>query len=83
VAAQYIIPPPPFKARRVSVQRRQLPPGEPPAGGPQHKRLYVVTFFAVRGNAVLPTGHRYEQFSYVIRKTAGARWCFLKGGSGP
>ncbi len=83
VAAQYIIPPSPFKARLVSVRGRQLPPGEPLGGGRQYERLYIVTFFAVRGNAVLPTGHRYEQFSYVRRNTLRARWCFLKGGSGP
>jgi hypothetical protein len=83
VAARYIVPPPPFVARVVSVERRPLPPSEPAGRGPSFKRLYLVTFYAVEGNAVLPGAHRYEQFAYVIRKSASAAWCFLKGGSGP
>lgn len=69
-AALYVIPPPPFVARVVSVQRQAA-----------NEQLYRVTFYAVRGNAVLPTGHRYTQFAYVARKTA--HWCFVRGGSGP
>jgi hypothetical protein len=72
-AASYVIPPAPFVARLVSVQRL------PRASGAS--RLYRVTFHAVRGNAVLPSGHTYTQFAYVARGAAG-RWCFLKGGSG-
>jgi hypothetical protein len=83
LVAAYVIPPPPFEAKLVSVRRLRLPPGEPAAGGPQHKRLYQVTFRVLRGNAVLPAGHRYSQFAYVTRKTQRGRWCFLKGGSGP
>jgi hypothetical protein len=83
LAARYIVPPPPFAARVVSVARRAIPSFEPAGRGPRFKRLYVVTFFAVKGNAVLPSGHRYTQFAYVSRKTATAPWCFLKGGSGP
>jgi hypothetical protein len=83
VAARYIVPPAPFVARIVSVERRPLPPFEPVGLGPNFKRLYLVTFYAVRGNAVLPSGHRYEQFAYVTRSTTSAPWCFLKGGSGP
>ena len=83
LAARYIVPPPPFVARIVSVARRPLPAFEPTGGGPGHKRLYAVTFYAVKGNAVLPTGHRYTQFAYVKRTSASGRWCFLKGGSGP
>ena len=76
VAAKYVIPPPPFVARLVSVHRQALPATDT-------RRLYRVTFFAVHGNAVLPTGHRYTQFAYVARKTPTARWCFVGGGSGP
>lgn len=83
VAARYIVPPPPFVARVVSVQRQALPPGEPRAGGPNLKRLFRVTFDVSKGNAVLPSGHRYTQYAYVSRKATTARWCFLKGGSGP
>jgi hypothetical protein len=83
VAAEFIVPPPPFKARGIVVRRWRLPPQEPPGRGPRYKRLYLVTFFVVKGNAVLPRGHRYSQFAYVARKTVTAPWCFLKGGSGP
>jgi hypothetical protein len=83
VAARYIVPPAPFLARIVSVKRQALPASEPAGGGPSFKRLYQVTFDAVEGNAVLPSGHRYTQFAYVARKTTSARWCFLEGGSGP
>lgn len=83
VAARYVVPPPPFQAKVLSVQRKPLPPGEPKGGGPLYKRLYQVTFYAVKGNAVLPAGHRYSQFAYVSRANAKAPWCFLKGGSGP
>jgi hypothetical protein len=83
VAAEFVIPPAPFRARVVSVRRTALPPGEPAGRGPRFKRLYRVTFVAVKGNAVLPAGHRYTQFAYVTRKTGSAPWCFLKGGSGP
>lgn len=83
VAARYVVPPPPFVARIISVERQPLPSGEPTGGGSNFKRLYAVTFFAVKGNAVLPGGHRFTQFAYVGRTSAGARWCFLKGGSGP
>lgn len=83
LAARSIVPPPPFVARIVSVARRPLPASEPAGGGPGHKRLYEVTFYAVKGNAVLPTGHRYTQFAYVTRTSASGSWCFLKGGSGP
>ena len=83
VAAEYIIPPPPFRARVVSVRRLKLPPGEPVGRGPRFKRLYRVTFDVLHGNAVLPAGHRYSQFAYVTRKHLTAPWCFLKGGSGP
>lgn len=82
VAAEFIIPPPPFKARVVSVRQIPLPAGEPAAGGPQLKRLYSVTFDVVKGNAVLEHG-RFTQFAYVSRKLTTAPWCFLKGGSGP
>jgi hypothetical protein len=83
VAARYIVPPAPFVARIISVKRQALPAFEPAGSGPNFKRLYRVTFYAVKGNAVLPSGHRYAQFAYVTRKTTNARWCFLKGGSGP
>ena len=83
VAARYVVPPAPFVARIISVKRQPLPVFEPAGGGPNLKRLYQVTFYAVKGNAVLPSGHRYTQFAYVARKSASARWCFLKGGSGP
>jgi hypothetical protein len=83
VAARYIVPPPPFAARVVSVRRRAVPAGEPREGGSRFKRLYLVTFAVSRGNAVLPAGHRYSQFAYVMRNSAQAPWCFLKGGSGP
>jgi len=83
VAAQYIVPPAPFKARIVSARRWVLPPGEPVGRGPRLKQLYLVTFYAIKGNVVLPGGHRYSQFAYVTRRTTTAPWCFLKGGSGP
>ncbi|MGZ4392770.1 MAG: hypothetical protein ACXVRK_11730 [Gaiellaceae bacterium] len=83
MAARYIIPPPPFVARIIVVKRQTIPAGEPSDGGPNHMRLYRVTFEAVKGNAVLPSGHRYTQYAYVVRKTTTAPWCFLKGGSGP
>ena len=83
VAAQYVIPPPPFRARVVSVRRWKMPADEPVGGGPAYKRLYRVTFDVLKGNAVLPAGHRYSQYSYVTRKTTTAAWCFQKGGSGP
>jgi hypothetical protein len=81
--ARYIIPPPPFVARIIIVKRQTIPAGEPSGGGPNHKRLYSVTFDALKGNAVLPSGHRYTQYAYVVRRTTTAPWCFLKGGSGP
>lgn len=83
IAAEYIIPPPPFAARIVSVRQIALSPGEPAAGGPQLKRLYRVTFDVVKGNPVLESGRRFTQFAYVSRKLTTAPWCFLKGGSGP
>jgi hypothetical protein len=83
VAARYIVPPPPFVARVVSVRRRAIPPFEPAGRGPLYKRLYLVSFRAIKGNAVLPSGHVYTQFAYVVRKTVRSPWCFLKGGSGP
>ena len=83
VAARFIVPPPPFVARVVSVARHALPASEPAGRGPRFKRLYVVTFLALKGNAVLPSGHRYSQFAYVTRSSVTAPWCFAKGGSGP
>jgi|GEM_PF-2284210 hypothetical protein len=83
VAAAYVIPPAPFRARLVSVRRTALPPGEPTGGGPALKRLYRVTFAVLHGNAVLPAGHRYVQFSYVARTRTSSPWCFVRGGSGP
>jgi hypothetical protein len=83
VAACYVVPPSPFVARVISVERHPLPAFEPAGGGPSFKRLYQVTFYAVKGNAILPSGHRYTQFAYVARTSTNARWCFLKGGSGP
>jgi hypothetical protein len=82
-AAQYVIPRAPFVARVVSVRRSKLPPFEPAGRGPLFKRLYLVTFDALRGNAVLPSGHRYSQFAYLTRTSSSGPWCFLKGGSGP
>jgi hypothetical protein len=81
-AAAYVVPPSPFRARIVGVRRRPIPVFEPPGRGPSYKRLYAVKFAVVRGNAVLPAGHRYTRFAYVTRKTTRARWCVLKGGSG-
>jgi hypothetical protein len=81
-AAEYVIPPPPFVPRIISVRKIALPAGEPLAGGPLLKRLYRVTFDVRTGNAVLPAGHRYSQFAYISRKKITAPWCFLKGGSG-
>ncbi len=83
VAAEHIIPPPPFSVRDIAVHRLAMPPSEPKGKGPSYKRLYSVRFYAVRANAVLPAGHTYTQFSYVSRQSTGAPWCFLKGGSGP
>jgi hypothetical protein len=83
VAARYIVPPPPFAARVVSVRRWKLPAAEPRGRGPGYKRLYLVSFHVTRGNVVLPAGHTYDQFAYVTRKTLHTKWCFLKGGSGP
>jgi hypothetical protein len=83
LAARFIVPPAPFVARILSVERQALPASEPAGGGPNLKRLYRVTFYAVKGNAVLPSGHSYTQFAYVSRKAVTALWCFLKGGSGP
>jgi hypothetical protein len=83
VAARYVIPPPPFAARVVSVRQTAVPAGEPTGGGQQLKRLYRVTFDVVKGNAVLESGRRFTQFAYVSRKLAAAPWCYLKGGSGP
>lgn len=83
VAARFIIPPPPFGARLVSVRRHDLPPSEPAGRGPSYKRLYLVTFYVSKGNVVLPSGHAYAQFAYVLRSNAKEPWCFVKGGSGP
>lgn len=83
VAARFVIPPPPFGARLTSVVRHDLPPSEPPGRGPVYKRLYLVTFYVSKGNAVLAGGHSYSQFAYVDRTSATESWCFLKGGSGP
>jgi hypothetical protein len=83
VAAKYVIPPPPFRVRTVTVQRIAMPPGEPKGKGPNFKRLYRVSFYVVEGNPVLPAGHRYTQFSYVGRESIRAAWCWMKGGSGP
>ena len=82
-AALYVVPRPPFVARVLTVRRRPIPPFESKDGGPALKRLYSVRFYAVHGNAVLPTGHAYDQFAYVVRRSRAAPWCFLKGGSGP
>lgn len=83
IAARYVVPAAPFVARIVAVTRQPLPPSESSGRGPSFKRLYRVTFDAVKGNAVLPSGHRHTQFSYVARKSTDAPWCFLEGGSGP
>lgn len=83
VAARFVIPPPPFSVRDVTVTRQAMPPGEPAGGGASFKRLYAVRFFVVKGNAVLPAGHTFTQFAYVARQLTSAPWCFLKGGSGP
>jgi hypothetical protein len=83
VAAQYVIPPPPFTVSAVVVQHMAMPASEPKGNGPNFKRLYTVSFDVVRGNPVLPAGHRYTQFAYVSRASTNAAWCFLKGGSGP
>jgi hypothetical protein len=83
VAAKYVIPPPPFRVRTVTVLRMAMPASEPKGKGPNFKRLYRVSFYVVEGNPVLPAGHRYTQFSYVSRESTRAAWCFLKGGSGP
>ena len=83
VAARFIVPPLPFGARLISVRRHDLPSFEPVGRGPAYKRLYLVTFYASKGNAVLPTGHSYSQFAYVVRASTREPWCFVKGGSGP
>lgn len=83
VAARFVVPPPPFGARLLSVLRRDVPPSEPLGAGPAYKRLYLVTFYVSKGNAVLPAGRRYSQYAYVGRSSTTAPWCFLKGGSGP
>jgi len=83
VAAAYVIPPPPFSVRSLVVQRTAMPASEPKGRGPEYKRLYRVVFSVVRGNAVLPAGHRFTQFAYVGRASTSAKWCFVKGGSGP
>lgn len=83
IAARFVIPPPPFGARLTSVVRHDLPPSEPVGRGPSYKRLYLVTFYVSKGNAVLPGGHAYSQFAYVERTSTTESWCFLKGGSGP
>ena len=83
VAAEYVIPPQPFKVRAVTVRRMAMPPSEPKGNGPNFKRLYKVSFYVTNGNAVLPKGHRYTQFAYVARASTGTSWCYLKGGSGP
>lgn len=83
IAAQHVIPPPPFSVREVVVQRTAMPPSEPAGRGPSYKRLYRVRFAVVRGNAVLPSGHTYTQFAYVSRTSTSAPWCFVRGGSGP
>lgn len=80
IAARFVIPPPPFGARLISVRRHDLPPSEP---NPALKRLYTVTFYVSKGNAALAAGRRYSQFAYVSRSSAADPWCFLKGGSGP
>ena len=83
LAARFVIPPPPFVVRDVTVTRRALPQGEPASNGSKYIRLYEVRFFVVKGNAVLPSGHRFTQFAYVSRQVASAPWCFFRGGSGP
>ncbi len=83
IAAEYVIPPLPFQVRAIGVQRIAMPASEPKGNGPNFKRLYQVSFYVVRGNAVLPAGHRYTQFAYISRASFRAQWCFLKGGSGP
>jgi hypothetical protein len=82
-AARLIVPPPPFVGRVGRIVQRPIPAFEPKGRGPAYKRLYLVSFYAVKGNAVLPTGHTYHQFAYVSRARTSAPWCFLKGGSGP
>jgi hypothetical protein len=84
VAAGYIVPPAPFKARVISV--RQMPvPATSNLKATFHRplRLYRVTFRVLVGNAVLPAGHTYTQFAYVGQPMPSGRWCFVGGGSGP
>jgi hypothetical protein len=85
IAAGYIVPPAPFKARVVWV--RQAPVPVPSSLGASYEyplRLYRVSFHVMVGNAVLPAGHTYVQFAYVGQPMPPAgRWCFVAGGSGP
>jgi hypothetical protein len=85
VVATAIVPPAPFKARVISVRQMSLPQTSSVRASFHHPlRLYRVTFRALRGNAVLPSGHTYAQFAYVGQPVPPAgRWCFLSGGSGP
>ncbi|MDA8291041.1 MAG: hypothetical protein M0Z33_05090 [Actinomycetota bacterium] len=69
VAARFGIPPPPFAVRAVSVARDALPSSEARSTGASYERLYRVSFTVTSGNAVLPAGHRYTQFSYVVRSS--------------
>ncbi len=83
--ATSIIPPAPFKARVISVRQMSPPQTSSVRASFHHPlRLYRVTFRALVGNAVLPSGHTYTQFAYVGQPMPPAgRWCFLSGGSGP
>jgi hypothetical protein len=83
VAAEYIIPPSPFKVSGVVAQQTAMPPSQSKGKGTELERLYQVSFEVVHGNPVLPAGHRYTQFAYVERASSSAEWCFFKGGSGP
>lgn len=83
VAATFIVPPPPFKARIVSIRRMPMPPTSSVKAAYPYSRLYAVTFRVLVGNAVLPPGHAYTQFAYVGQRFLGGRWCLVAGGSGP
>lgn len=85
VAAEYVVPPLPFKARMISVRQMPLPATSDVKHAYPHRpvRLYRVVFRALVGNAVLPSGHTYAQFAYVTQLMPAGRWCFVAGGSGP
>jgi hypothetical protein len=84
VAAAFIVPPSPFKARIVSIRRMPMPPTSSVVKAAYLRfRLYSVTFRVLVGNAVLPPAHTYTQFAYVGQRVLGGRWCLVGGGSGP